>query len=186
MFLPLFYLVPWLKPAVHNPYYLKEFLVTYDIQYSEWGDPAGRIPSTIKTFRTLANDPPRLLLGYGPGAMLKSYFQQFDTRALAIQPIWIEYGITEFVLRTVESGFLGFISYFLLPIFLLFRINERFYRKIRDNYWKSISLGFSGIIFSFFILGVGYSLISRGDLAAFIFWFFAATIHAVGRHRKIF
>lgn len=185
MFVPIIHYVPWLKPAVGNPRYLGRFITTYDIQYSQSGYPAGRIPSIVETFETLIDDPVKFLIGCGPGSMIKSYFKQYDTRASHNQPVWIEYGITELVQKPIEYGYLGFVFYFLMPLFLFYKMNERFYRNIDDNYWKSISFGFAGILFSCFIIGIIYSAFLRSDLAGFIFWFFAATIYTIGKQKNI-
>jgi hypothetical protein len=186
MFLPIIYYVPKLKPAIGNPAYLQEFIYIYELQYTSSGDPSGRIPSSVATFENLSDDPARFLIGYGPGSMIKSYFKQYDTRTSRTQPIWTEYGKTELVQKSIEYGYLGFTLYLLIPMFLIFGINERFYKKIDDNYWKTISFGFAGIIFSYFIISIAYSAIMRGDLAGFIFWFFSAAVYSTGRKRKIF
>lgn len=185
MFVPIVYFVPWLKPAARNPEYLKEFISIYDLQYTPSGNPAGRIPSIITTFKTLAYDPMRFMIGYGPGTMIKSYFEQFDTRERRTQPIWSECGVTELVQKPVEYGYIGFLIYFLVPMFLIFCMNESFYRKISNNYWKTISFGFAGIIFAYFVISIAYSAVMRRDLAGFIFWFFAAAIYQKGKKERI-
>jgi len=185
MFIPIIYFIPWLQPAAGNPEYLKDFVSIYELQYTQSGAPAGRIPSIVTTFADLSDDPARFLIGYGPGSMLKSYFKQYDTKEMQSRPIWIGYGMTEFVQRPIEYGYLGFVLYFLMPLFVFFKMNEKFYRNIDDNYWKSISLGFASILFSYLIIGIFYSTILRGDLAGFIFWFFAAGIYSKGKREKI-
>ncbi len=117
--------------------------------------------------------------------MIKSYFEQFDTRKRRTQPIWSEYGVTELVQKPVEYGYIGFLIYFLVPMFLIFSMNESFYKKISDNYWKTISLGFAGIIFSYFVINIAYSAVMRRDLAGFIFWFFAAAIYQKGKKERL-
>ncbi|NWF75463.1 MAG: hypothetical protein HXY53_02645 [Nitrospirae bacterium] len=186
MFFPIVMFVPWLTPALEDFSYLKDFVLIYDVKYSSSGAPIGRIPSTITTFETLTKSPELFLLGYGPGSMMKSFFKEFDTKELATRPIDIIYGVTELVLIPIEYGYLGFLIYYLVPLFLLFKINLIFYQNIDDIYWKTISFSFSSIIVSYFLIGVIYMAILRSDLAAFILWFFAASIYSVGRQRKIF
>lgn len=186
LFLPIIAFVPWLKPAAGDFSYLKDFILIYDVQYTRAGVPLGRIPSTITTFETLAKSPGLFLLGYGPGSLIKSFLKEYDTKELGTRPIDIIYGVTEMVLIPIEYGYLGFMFYYLLPLFLLFKMNLKFYKNIEDVYWKTISFGFSGIIVSYLIIGVMYMAILRSDLASFILWFFAAAIFGVGRQRKVF
>lgn len=186
MFIPILFFVTWLQPATKNPEYLRGFINIYDLQYTPEGNPAGRIPSNIVTYKSLSCHPLRFLLGYGPGSMMKSYFEQFHTRKKHTQPIWAEYGITESVQKPVEYGYVGFFIYFLLIPFLLFKKTRRFFNVIDDKYWRAISFGYIGILFTYFIIGIGYSAVLRSDLAGFIFWFFAAAVYSVGRQKQIF
>jgi hypothetical protein len=185
MFMPIIYFVPWLKPVKENPMYLRDFILMYDVRYTQTGNPAGRLPTIVETFRDLSSKTSRFLIGYGPGTMIKSYFSKYDERQRLRQTIWEKNLVTELVQKSVEYGYLGLLFYFLLPLFILFRMNEKLYGNIDDDYWKSISFGYSGILFSYFIIGIGYCSIHRGDLAGFIFWFFAAAIYSKGKQEKI-
>ena len=179
------YLVPLLKPVLEDLQVSWQYYVSYTTGYTIQGEAAGIISAIEKTYTTLKTDPVRFLIGYGPGSTIKSYFKEYDTKERGTRPVGIRYGFTHLVTTVIEYGYIGFLLYFLLPLFLLFKMNQKFYKNIKDKYWKAISFGFGGMLFSCFILGIFYWDLFRIDLAAFIFWFFAAAIYSMGKQHKI-
>ncbi len=185
MFIPILYTVKAFKPAISNPLYLKDFVNFYDQRYNTHGDPAGRIPSIIATYKFLSNDIIKYLFGYGPGVTLKSYFKKYDTTENHDWPIWIEYGVTELVQKPIEYGYLGLLFYFIIPLIILFVDNENIYRYCDINILQIISFAYSSILFSYFIIGISYCAIMRADVPGFIFWFFAAIIYSLKKQKGV-
>lgn len=179
------YLVPWLKPALDDPRYLLEYYSAYETQRDAEGKAGGRMSAIEDAYNALKKHPAYFLIGYGPGSTIKSFFKSFSARDSGDAPIDTVYGHTHLVTTAVEYGYVGFIIYFLWPLFLLYRMNSRFYRGVNDVYWKSISFAFSGIIFSYLLIGIFYWELLRRDVEAFIFWLLAAVIYGVGRERNI-
>jgi len=169
------YFVPWLRPAIYEKGYIKDFIYIYDIKYTQYGDPAGRIPSIITTFNILKADFAHFLFGYGPGSTIKSYFQQYDTRAAQSWPIWIEYGSTEITQKLMEYGCLGLLFSFVLPIIIMLIHNEKKSSKLNNHFLHMLSLIYSSVLFVYFIFGIGYSYVFHFDMIGYLFWFGAAT-----------
>lgn len=186
MFIPIIYTIKSFKPAINNPLYLKDFINLYDQRYSVHGDPAGRIPSIVATYNLLSNNKIKYFLGYGPGSTLKSYFKQYDTWEKHERPLWIEYGMTELVQKPLEYGYPAFFIYFIIPIIILYRDNEKLFKNLKnkDVYIRAISFAYSGILFTFLLIGISYNAIMRSDIPAFIFWFFGASIYAFNRSQE--
>jgi len=169
------YFVPWLRPAIYEKNYIRDFIYIYDIKYTQYGDPAGRIPSIITTFNILKTDFAHFLFGYGPGSTIKSYFQQYDTRAAQSWPIWIEYGSTEITQKLMEYGCLGLLFSFVLPIIIMLIHNEKKSSKLNNHFLHMLSLIYSSVLFVYFIFGIGYSYVFHFDMIGYLFWFGAAT-----------
>lgn len=184
-FLASIYFVPTLRPALHNPKYLWEYSLSYETRRFGTAGAGGRIAAIEDTYVAVKKDPFLFLFGYGPGSTIKSYFKAYDKMAGSKVPVKIFYGFTHLVSTVIEYGYLGFLFYFLLPLIILFKMNQKFYKKIEDRYWKAISFGFGGILFSSFVLGLFYWDLFRIDLSGFLFWFFAAIIYSIGKSHKI-
>ncbi|KKL12646.1 hypothetical protein LCGC14_2533690, partial [marine sediment metagenome] len=79
----------------------------------------------------------------------------------------------------MELGYLGFFL-FLLIIYKIYKMNVSFYKNIQDDYWKSISVGFSGIIF-LYVIGIIYNSVWVINSISFIFWFLSASLFIVAK-----
>ena len=170
-FLMCVYFVPSLKPAVENPRHLIDFSVSYTTGYDERGA-TGRASAIQQAYKIAKNSPQTLLLGYGPGSLTKMAFKEATGKDLLT--LEIAYGGSQWVLMSLEYGFVG-VLLFLWLFFSLFRINQRFFDATSGKYWKAISFGFKGIWFTY-LMGFFYGRVFRLDVLAFILWFFAATI----------
>jgi hypothetical protein len=96
----------------------------------------------------------------------------------------IFYGISGFSASALEFGYLGALL-FLVPIFYLYIINKRFLRRVDDPYWKALSFGLSGIVFTSFVVNFIYSEFYRLDIAAFLLFFFGGIIYKREAHGRL-
>jgi len=181
-FLACIYFVPSLRPAFKNPSHLIDFPLSYTTGYTrDTKEADGRFSAMAVTYNTLKKDPKSFLLGFAPGSMSQSFFKKYEGKYANSVPIF--YGRTQFVLMSLEYGFVG-VFLFLWLFLPLFRANKKFFNDINENYWKAISFGFKGIWFTY-LMGVFYGTVFREDILAFTFWFFAATIYCLGKQKKI-
>ncbi len=181
-FLACIYFVPSLRPTFQNPRHLMDYTVSYSTSYSaESGKASGRASSLKEAYNMLKSKPLNLVLGFGPGSMSESYFKEYEGKLRSQAPI--EYGMSQWVITSLEYGYIG--AFLLLWVLTtLLRRNQKFFNTTEDKYWKSISFGFKGIWFTF-LMGFFYCAIFRADLAAFIFWFFAAAICSLEKQRNV-
>ena len=125
-------------------------------------------------YNVAKQNPINFLFGFGPGSTSKSYFNELGNRR---NTFGISYGLSQWVTMSLEYGWIGAILFLWLFI-PLFRINQKFFRATKDRYWKSISFGFKGILFTY-LMGIFYSRVFRLDILSFIFWLFASIIYSM-------
>jgi hypothetical protein len=175
------YFVPGLRPALKNPGYLWKYSISYETVRSEKGEAGGRLVAIGDTFNAAKKDAVHFLVGWGPGSTIQSFFGSYNAVAAGKLPVKIYYGFTHLVSTVIEYGYLGFLFYFIMPLYILFKANRRFYKKISDPFWKATSFGFGGILFSVFSVGLLYKDLLRQDVVGFLFWFFAAAIVVIAK-----
>lgn len=184
-FLASLYFVPGLRPALKSPQYLWEYSISYELTRSEKGEAGGRLAAIADTFTAAKRKAVHFLVGWGPGSTIKSFFQPYNAVAAGKLPVKIYYGFTHLVTTVMEYGYLGLFFIFLLPLYLIFKINRRLYKDIPDPFWKAVSFGFGGMLFSVFLVGLLYQDLMREDVVGFLFWFFAAAIIVIAKKNKI-
>jgi hypothetical protein len=176
------FFVPTLSPAFKNPGHLLDYTVSYTTAHNrETGKAIGRTSALIAAYNLSKKNPVKFLLGFGPGCLTPSYFKEFEGTLRNVFPI--SYGYSQWVTMSLEYGWGGTLL-FLLAFIPLFRVNRRFYCSTSDVYWKAISFGFKGILFTY-LMGFFYGVIFRIDLLAFIFWFFSATIFCLSKQESV-
>lgn len=173
--------VPTLKRGVLNPSYLIDWAIEYQTNRLSTGEAIGRFSATKVSFSFLTKDILNFIVGFGPGSMMDTYFKEYENKI----DVPIYYGDTNIVITSLEYGYLGLILYF-IPIIILMIKNIKFFNKVKDTYWKSISFGFIGISITTLLLSTTYHCFFRIDLSAFIFWIIAASIFSVGNQKQIF
>jgi len=175
------YFIPSLNPALKNPRHLMDFSVSYSTAYSvETGKSIGRASTLVEAYKVSTENPVNFLLGFGPGSMAESYIKEFEGKRRNELPMW--YGLSQWIKMSLEYGWVGALLFLWLFI-PLFRANRRFFSSTTDRYWKAISFGFNGILFTY-LMGFFYAVVFRLDLSAFIFWFFAATIYCLREQKE--
>ena len=173
------YFIPTLNPAFKNPHYLLDYIISYETSRTETGKAGGRTAAIITAYNVAKENPSHFLLGYGPGCLAQSYFISFESSLV----FPFAYGQSQWVTMSLEYGWVGTLLFLWLFI-PLFKVNHRFFQVMNDKYWKAISFGFKGILFTY-LMGFFYAVVFRDDMLAFIFWFFAATIYCMGEQKIV-
>jgi hypothetical protein len=140
----------------------------------------GRLASIRYVYDYIKSHPYGLLFGMGPGMWSESYFSQYTSTLFA--------GTTashanQIAATMSEFGILGLLL-FLLMIFKIYMINNRFFSNTKDPFWKSTSFGFNGVIL-IFLVGSLYITIWHSDVLAFTFWSMAGMIYKTGIRKNM-
>ena len=159
---------------------LREDPIGYAVGYETavYGDQAtGRFSTAKLIFNHLSSGPMRFLFGFGPGSFHKTMWPEYQGRIRRDAGSYgIAYGISGFSWSALEFGYLGAIL-FLIPILYLYVVNRRYFRREEDPYWKALSFGLGGIIFTSLAVNLIYSEFYRLDIAAFLLFFFGGLIY---------
>jgi len=133
----------------------------------------GRFQVIDVAHQLLFENLPQSIIGFGPGNASESYFSEYSgklDKEYHGAKIWgIQYTAT-----ILEYGFLGFIL-FLMLFYQLWRMNRRIYYKTQSQFWKSISVGYNGVLFVY-IAGCFYNPVWYYDVLAFSFWFISTAL----------
>ena len=158
----------------------------YDYSVSH-GKRMGRFDQLSFVHSVIGGRVKTAILGLGPGQM--THTKQATTGSSQISEFLEEYG-DEFQTRqsyaytTVELGYGGLALFFFVH-YKLFMMNRRFFRAIEEKFWKAVSIGFAGIIFT-----SAYSMIYTQNWVkpalTFPFWLLAGAIYRVGKIKGIF
>ncbi|MDZ7318053.1 MAG: hypothetical protein ONB11_02800 [candidate division KSB1 bacterium] len=127
----------------------------------------GRFQVIDVAHRVLSENPAQLLIGFGPGNASESYFHDYSgklEKEFRGMKIW---GI-QYTAIILEYGFLGLLL-FLWLFFKLWRLNRHLYHRTSDPFWKSITVGYNGMILAY-LLGCLYNPAWYYDILAFCFW----------------
>ncbi|WP_306547307.1 hypothetical protein [Desulfobulbus sp.] len=146
----------------------------------------GRWAATIKSLElAIDGGSGSFFLGYGPGELVRSRFNQQSADHLSAQ---LGYGRTEFVYTMFQIGLLGTLAYFIMPIRVFFLAN-RLYNISTDGYWKAFAMGLNVATFVVIMMGLTYCYALLSNFLPLVYWCFAAfaikmiDLHGIGaRH----
>lgn len=135
-----------------------------------------RVSKIVYSHIQAKKNPFNMIFGHGPGSVSPNTLLK-----LGVNEQWEGMGLDQVQLsKTVmELGYLGFFL-FLLIIYKIYKMNISFYKNIQDDYWRSISVGFSGIIF-LYVIGIIYNSVWVINSISFIFWFLSASLLIVAK-----
>jgi len=126
--------------------------------------------------RLLSEGIRTLLIGKGFGSTKISYFSGLS--GSSTERI---FHISQVAGSLYETGFIGLVLYLFIIVQAL-KMNRVFSEKIRDPFWKSISLGYNGVIFLHFA-GAFYHGIWYSTYSSFPFWFFSGIVFTIGARK---
>jgi len=116
---------------------------------------------------------PIMIIGFGPGNASESYFSEYsgklDKEYHGLKIWGIQYTAT-----VLEYGFLGLLLFVML-FYRLWRMNRTFFHNTKNKFWRSISVGYNGVLFVY-IAGSFYNPAWYYDILSFTFWFITAAL----------
>ncbi len=133
----------------------------------------GRFEVIDVAHQLLLENLPQLLIGFGPGNASESYFSDYSGQLEKKYPGLKIWGI-QYTATILEYGFLGLLL-FLLMFYYLWRANRKFYFQSEAPFWRAISVGYNGVLFTY-LAGCLYNPAWYYDILAFTFWFISAAV----------
>ena len=158
--------------------------------FSGYGQPVGRFANIM--FATyLMKSKADYIFGFGPNSVsISALGSEYSGKMLKyLLDDDLVQNATSFVnsqlaFMMFEWGFLGLGLYFFM-IVKIYLMNRKFYIAIDDEYWKTISFGFSGIILLYGIASF-YKQLWVIEHTSSLFWVMAGIIFSMGRKKEIF
>lgn len=148
-------------------------------KYSE--NNPGRINSIQIIYDELSNRDYGVILGAGPGQWSESYFGNYTGNIY--QKFSLDFsGINQVASTLSEWGILGLIALFLI-ILQIYCMNSSFFATTKDDFWRVISYGFSGIIF-LYVMSTLYVPLFYSDAGAFFFYTLTGSIFIMKNNQK--
>jgi cell division protein FtsW (lipid II flippase) len=147
----------------------------YSMQRADAG--LGRLQALGYVHDTIGKNVVTSVVGYGPGAITPTRFLARGVRSELYKNNDLLSNYNDYAYVTLELGYGGL----LLILYLLYRLfifNQKFQMRCNDPFWRAISLGLAGIIFT----SVYATLYTRGwtqPSLAFSLWFLAGAITRV-------
>lgn len=180
-------LIPTLSPGrtERSDFDLKyaiSFATNYTTKQSQ-GLTWGRTTTSINVFQNLSSRGSLpFLFGTGPGSVMKSRFDAFDTRRRLMEEFNVGYGITGLTYVAMNAGYLGAFLIFLL-IYVIMRKCAAYFRKEKEPFWRAF--GLSLVVFSFILIFINviYAPVMIDDLLSTLYFGLAGFI--VVREKKL-
>ncbi|MDZ7399407.1 MAG: hypothetical protein ONB37_04490 [candidate division KSB1 bacterium] len=144
----------------------------FNLNYRKEGT-FGRFQAVKVANDLLSQHLPHLMIGFGPGNASDSFFSQYKGR-LEKQFQGRKISGVQLSVILLEFGYIG-LALFLYLFYRLLKINSIFYKATQSDFWKSISIGYNGMVFCY-IAAVIYNPAWFFDVLAFTFWFISAAI----------
>jgi hypothetical protein len=151
----------------------------YSAQRADSG--LGRLQALEFVHNSISKDFFKSLVGYGPGAITPTKFLGGDRSDLLQENRLGDYN--DYTYITLELGYGGlFLNLYLL--YRLFIFNRRFHARCQDKFWRAVSLGLGGIIFTA-IYSIVYTRGWTYPPLAFSLWFIAGAITRIAYLRGL-
>jgi len=142
----------------------------------------GRLQSIGFVQKNIGRTVVSSIVGYGPGSITPTKFLGHSGSELYNKFSYLLRHYNSYAYVTLELGYGGLVV-FLYVFYRLFSFNRLFYREVGDNFWKAISIGFAGIIFTS-IYSVFYTRTWVHPALAFCVWFVGGAICRVAYVRR--
>lgn len=173
-------LVPTLSPerglkSQLDPSYAVSFATDYTIKQQR-GLSWGRTSTNINVFTNLYNRGALVFLfGRGPGSVMKSRFETYDTRNRVMDEFNIGYGITGMSWLAMNVGYLGVFLIFMLIFIILRRCSAHFHKE-KNAFWRSFGLSMAVFSFVMLIINFAYAPLLLVDLISIHYFSFSAIV----------
>jgi len=139
----------------------------------------GKIAALVYTSELIGREFDTIIFGLGLGITSQSYFNSFEGKlATEFSARSGGYEMKPQVARILtEMGILGLLFY-LIFFGYIYKINMKLFNTTTDRFWKSISIGFRGMIF-LYIMAFFYRPVLDAEPTGFSFWFMSAAIYSL-------
>ena len=181
-------LIPTLNPerrigGTFDVSYLFNYGFNYTTKITDEGLAIGRTSATIAMINGLYKGGPiSILIGFGPGSILKSMFKSFNLRGEVYQEFGVSYGVNGISWLIVQVGLLGLV-FFTLLLYLILRKSYFLFTQEKDAYWSSFGLGVSMFSFELLVISLLYSPFFQADSISSFFFCLAGFV--VARCEKV-
>ena len=133
----------------------------------------GRFQVIDVSHKLLSENPVRFITGYGPGNASESYFKKYSGK-LEQKYEMRKIGGIQLTAILLEYGYLGLLFFFYM-FYCLWRLSRKVYYTSDSQFWRSVSIGFNGMII-IYLGGIIYNPVWFYDVLAFPFWFVSAAL----------
>ena len=133
----------------------------------------GRFQVIKVSNQLLTKNIANFLIGFGPGNASESFFDEYKGK-WEKQYQGRKIGGIQLTAIILEFGYLGLVL-FLYMFYRLLRMNNFLYNNTQSEFWKSIAIGYNGMVFTY-IAGMFYNPVWFYDVLAFTFWFVSAAL----------
>lgn len=133
----------------------------------------GRFQVIKVSNQLLTKNMANFLIGFGPGNASESFFDKYQGK-WEKQYQGRKIGGIQFTAIILEFGYLGLLL-FLYMFYRLLKMNNFLYHNTKSEFWKSIAIGYNGMVFTY-IVGMIYNPVWFYDVLAFTFWFVTAAL----------
>jgi len=181
-------LIPTLNPerrtgGTFDVSYLFNYGYNYTTRINDEGLATGRSSATIAMINGLYKGGPiSILIGFGPGSILKSMFNSFNLQGEIYQEFGVSYGVNGISWLIVQVGFLGLV-FFSLLLYLILRKSDFLFNQEKDAYWRSFGMGVSIFSFELLVISLLYSPFFQADSISSFFFCLAGFV--VARCEKV-
>jgi len=139
----------------------------------------GKIAALGYASKLIGREFDTIIFGLGLGSTSQSYFNSFEGKlATEFSARSGGYGMKPQVARILtEMGILGLVFYLTFFVYI-YKLNMKLYNTTTDRFWKSISIGFRGMIF-LYMMAFFYRPIFDAEATGFSFWFMSAVVFSL-------
>ncbi len=159
--------------------FLIDKISTYSTRTTDQGHSEGRFSTTKQIVSKMSEKGAyTMLLGIGPGTMIKSGLVQRTYYNKLADEFNVSYGVTGFIWIFIQLGILGVLCY-LMFLWKLFKKVIRIYRSVSDKYWLSFAVGVIGavLVFMFDFVAYSRSFIGEKVLSSMFYYVIAALLN---------
>jgi hypothetical protein len=155
---------------------------TYSIKPLGNKEGMGRLQSIGFVHESIGRSVRSAIIGLGPGSITRTQFLGGKGKFFG-KNIDLLRHYNSYAYITIELGYGGFLI-FLYMFYRMFSFNKVFCAKVQDKFWKAISIGLSGVIFTFFYSAI-YARSWSHPALAFCMWFIAGAISRIDHLNKL-
>jgi hypothetical protein len=178
-FSPKSYLGKWMA----SPSNLVDSIIAYDYNISNYTMGRSRILDFGIAYNLIAGDPLHLLFGVGPGNASESFLGADFSGSYYRRYDLLKASFSAWPITILELGY-GGLAAIATVYFYLFYKTFRSLNLIENSFWRSLNIGFLGVLVVFFFSGA-YVNAWSSDQTALAFWLIAAGVYLSQKQNNV-